>query len=220
MLYLLRRLLSYIVPLTRTVHSPITGQLEITWHHGQKVLDTPHANYSYGSLQRVLRYGLMFVAPEQASHTLLLGLGGGSVVATLRKELQYQGHITAVELDAVMIQLADAEFGIRPDAQLEIVCADAFEWVKSAPKEHFGLIIVDLFVDLYLPDGLRTATFWQALQQLLRPGGYVLANTLTDVPLEVEGEELAIYLEKQGFTVKELEVELLNRLLVLQKAQA
>lgn len=214
---LLSRLLSYVMPLTRTVQSDINGPLEVTWYQGRKVLDTRHANYSYGSLHRVMRYGLLFVAPERASHTLLLGLGGGSAVAMLRQELQYQGHITAIELDAVIIQLADTEFNIRPDAQLDIVCADAFEWVHTAPTNHFGLIIVDLFVDLALPAGLQTTTFWQALWRVLRPDGYVLVNTLTEVPLYVENEELPAYLEALGFTVKELEVELLNRLLVLQK---
>ena len=201
---LLSRLLSYVMPLTRTVQSDINGPLEVTWYQGRKVLDTRHANYSYGSLHRVMRYGLLFVAPERASHTLLLGLGGGSAVAMLRQELQYQGHITAIELDAVIIQLADTEFNIRPDAQLDIVCADAFEWVHTAPTNHFGLIIVDLFVDLALPAGLQTTTFWQALWRVLRPDGYVLVNTLTEVPLYVENEELPAYLEALGFTVKEL----------------
>jgi spermidine synthase len=214
---MLNRLLSYIFPLTRTVYSPVSGPLELTWYKGRKLLDTRHANYSYGSLQRVLRYGLLFVAPEQARHTLLLGLGGGSVVATLRQELHYQGHITAIELDSFMIQIADKEFDIRADAQLDIVCADAFAWVQTASDSYFGLIIVDLFVDLDLPAGLQTAVFWQSLQRILLPGGYVLVNVLTEVMLEVEDEELAVYLYDIGFTVKELEVEHLNRLLVLQK---
>ena len=217
MLNLLARLLSYVMPLTRTVQSVVSGPVEVTWYRGRKVLNTRHANYSYGSLQRVLRYGLLFVAPEQASHALLLGLGGGSVVATLRQELHYQGHLTAVELDPVMIKLADTEFGIRPDAQLEIVCADAFEWVHTAPANHFYLIIVDLFVDLTLPAGLQTTTFWQELRRVLHPGGYVLFNTLTEVPLYVANQELPVYLEGVGFTVKTLEVERLNQLLVLRK---
>ncbi|WP_375436770.1 spermidine synthase [uncultured Hymenobacter sp.] len=217
MLILLKRLLSYVMPFTRTVQSTISGPLEVTWYQSRKVLDTRHANYSYGSLQRILRYGLLFVAPERASHTLLLGLGGGSVVATLRQELQYQGYLTAVELDPVMIELADTEFNIRPDAQLEIVCADAFEWVHTAPAGHFGLIIVDLFVDLTLPSGLQTIRFWQELRRVLRPNGYVLFNTLTEVPLYVANEELPTYLESVGFAVKTLEVERLNQLLVLQK---
>ncbi|MBC8082209.1 MAG: fused MFS/spermidine synthase [Hymenobacter sp.] len=217
MLNLLTRLLSHVLPLTRTVPSAISGPLEVTWYKGRKVLDTRHANYSYGSLQRVLRYGLLFVEPGQAKRVLLLGLGGGSVVATLRRELRYEGHITAVELDPVIIGLADTEFGIRPDARLAIVCADAFEWVGTAPPDSFGLVIVDLFVDLDLPAGLQTAAFWQQLRRVLRPGGYVLFNTLTETPLQVAGQELPAYLAGLGFSVKDLEVERLNQLLILRK---
>ncbi|MBO0357083.1 fused MFS/spermidine synthase [Hymenobacter sp. BT186] len=217
MLTSLLRLLSYLFPITRTVQSEVSGPLEVTWRKGRKVLDTRHANYSYGSLQQVLRYGLLFVEPRQASHALLLGLGGGSVVATLRHELQYEGHITAIELDAVVIGLAATEFGVRPDAQLAIVCADAFAWIRTAPDTQFGLIIVDLFVDLHLPAGLQTAGFWQDIRRVLRPGGYVLFNTLSEVPLYVGNDELPTYLAGAGFSVQDLEVERLNQLLILRK---
>lgn len=217
MLNRLRRLLSYVLPLTRTVPSAINGPLEVSWWKGRKVLDTRNANYSYGSLQQVLRYGLMFVEPLRASRVLLLGLGGGSVVATLRQEVGYAGHLTAIELDPVVIQLADQEFDLRPDAQLDIICADAFAWLPTAPAASYDLIIIDLFIDLELPAGLRTAAFWHDVYRVLPPGGYVLFNSLTAVPLLIEGTPVADFLISLGFTVKDVEVELLNRLLVLRK---
>ena len=217
MLHYLRRYLSYLLPLTRTIHSPINGPLEVTWHRGRKVLDTRHANYSYGSLQQVLRYGLLFVAPQQAEHILVLGLGGGSVVQTLRQERRVAAPITALELDPAVIAIADTEFGIRPDANLSIVCADAFEWLRTAPSAAYGLLIIDLFIDLALPAGLQQAGFWQDVWRVLPPGGQVLFNTLTADPLVVAGEELTEHLAGMGFLVKEVEVELLNRLLVLRK---
>ncbi|SHK27215.1 spermidine synthase [Hymenobacter psychrotolerans] len=217
MLHHLRRYLSYLFPLTRIVHSPISGPLEVRWHRGRKVLDTRHANYSYGTLQQVLRYGLLFVEPEQAGHILLLGLGGGSVVQTLRQEKQLAVPITALELDPTIIALADKEFRIRPAANLHIVCADAFVWLRTAPTAEFGLIIIDLFVDLELPAGLQQAECWQHVWRALKPGGQVLFNTLTSAPLAVEEQELTEYLAQLGFAVREIEVEALNRLLVLRK---
>lgn len=216
MWFRLRRLLSYVFPFTRTVASGVSGSLEITWYKGRKVLDTRHANYSYGSLHKVLRYGLMFVAPAQAQHILLLGLGGGSAVQILRQQLQYAGHITALDLDPAVIEIAGTEFGIRADEHLAIHCADAFAWVRTGPDAAFDLIIVDLFIDLNLPEGLQTAAFWQHVRRLLAPGGYVLFNALASAPLAVEGVALAEYLATLGFTVKDLEVEQLNRLLILQ----
>ena len=217
MLDYLRRYLSYLLPLTRTIHSPISGPLEVTWHRGRKVLDTRHANYSYGSLQQVLRYGLMFLEPRQAQHILVLGLGGGSVVQTLRQEHRVTAPITALELDPTVIAVADTEFGIRPGADLTIVCADAFVWLQTAPSAAYGLIIIDLFIDLVLPAGLQQVSFWQNIWRVLPPGGQVLFNTLTADPLTVAGEEVTEYLAGLGFLVKQIEVELLNRLLVLRK---
>ncbi|QNH62824.1 spermidine synthase [Hymenobacter sediminicola] len=217
MLHYLRRYLSYLVPLTRTIHSPINGPLEVTWYRGRKVLDTRHANYSYGSLQQVLRYGLMFLEPQQAQRILVLGLGGGSVVQTLRQEHRVTAPITALELDPAVIAVADTEFGIRPDANLSIVCADAFVWIQTAPSAAYDLIIIDLFIDLELPAELQQAGFWQDIWRVLPPGGQVLFNTLTANPLTVAGEELTEHLAGLGFSVKEVEVELLNRLLILER---
>ena len=82
---LLKRLLSYLFPFTRRVPSPVSGHLEVTLYNGRKVLDSATANYSYGALQRVLRYGLQQLDLVQVRSILLLGLGGGSVIQTLRK---------------------------------------------------------------------------------------------------------------------------------------
>ena len=217
MLHRLRRLLSYVYPLTRTVHSAINGPLEITWRDGRKVLDTRHANYSYGTLQRVLRYGLMFTEVPPTAPVLLLGLGGGSVVQTLRQDQQHTGPITVIELDPTVIELADVEFGIRPDAGLDVICADAFAWLPTATDAAFELIIIDLFIDLDLPAGLCTVGFWEEVRRVLRPNGYVLFNALNNAALDVAGEELVAYLEGQGMVVKEVEVEQFNRLLILRK---
>lgn len=217
---MLRRLLSHILPLTRTVHSPVSGPLYVRLHRGRKVLDTEHANYSYGALQQVLRYGLMFVDFGPVAHVLVLGLGGGSVVRTLRHELGYAGLLTAVELDDVVIQVAAEEFGVQANASLTVVCADAFEWVRTAPAGAFGLVVVDLFVDVKLPAGLQTAAFWHDVHRLLPPGGQVLFNTLVDVPLAVENQEIAVFLTETGFAVQDVAVEEHNRLLVLRKPAA
>lgn len=191
--------------------------LEITWQEGRKVLNTAHANYSYGPLHTVMRYGLLFTEPATAGAILVLGLGGGSVVQMLRQEYRAPGPITAVELDPVVIGVAAEEFAIRPDDTLRIVCADAFAWVATAPAGGFGLVVVDLFIDLDLPAGLYQAVFWQHVWRLLRPGGHVVFNTLLSTEVWVENQEVSQYLKQLGFEVKEVEVEEFNRLLILRK---
>ena len=54
-----RRLLSYILPVNvYQKNSVISKSIEVNWNNGQLVLDSKNTNYSYGSLQRILRIGL------------------------------------------------------------------------------------------------------------------------------------------------------------------
>lgn len=220
LLELLRRGLSYVVPLTRRLPSEHSGWLEVTLHRGHKELNTDQANYSYGSLERVLRYGLLFAPTKPTDPALVLGLGGGSVIKLLRQERGLTAPITAVELDAAIIRVAATEFGVRADAQLRIICADALAWVAQAPAAAFGLVVVDLFLGLELPAGLHEAGFWRHLHRVLRPGGYVVFNLLTTTELWPDGQELPEFLDGLGFEVKDMEVETYNRLLVLRKLTA
>ena len=83
---MLKKIISYVYPITRKVQSQYSGKLELTVMNGRKVLDTLNTNYSYGSLQRVLKYSLNQINIENTKNTLVLGLGGGSVIETLRNE--------------------------------------------------------------------------------------------------------------------------------------
>lgn len=72
----MKKLLSYLFPITKKISSNINGELEITWADGKKYLNSLHANYSYGSLQKILDFGLSKVNFHQEANLLLLGLGG------------------------------------------------------------------------------------------------------------------------------------------------
>lgn len=85
----IKKMLSYIYPISKKIPSPISGTLEVTWYNGKKVLNAKNANYSYGSLQRILKFGLKKVDLSNVTDVLLLGMGGGSVIKTLRDEFKY-----------------------------------------------------------------------------------------------------------------------------------
>lgn len=103
----MKRFLSYIWPITKRIESAVNGTLEITWINGKKILDTKNANYSYGSLQRILKFGLSKTEVASTSDILLLGFGAGSVVQTLREDFNFTGKITAIEYDDIMISVAE-----------------------------------------------------------------------------------------------------------------
>ena len=185
----MKKSLSYLWPLTKTYDSQYSGKLEVTWINGRKVLDSSHANYSYGPLQEVLDRGLAEISAERSSPVLLLGLGGGSVIPLLRKKYSYYGKITAVEFDASIIEIAKTEFSIEDHQPLELICADAESYVESA-STRFGLIIIDLFLDLEVPDQFFSATFWKNISGLLKPEGKVLFNAGVNFAHEAQLEYL------------------------------
>ncbi|RSK51123.1 fused MFS/spermidine synthase [Hymenobacter rigui] len=204
----LRNWVSYALPLARRVPSHYSPGLVVRQHQGRKVLDTQYANYSYGPLHQVLRYALMHVpAGPPDAPVLVLGMGGGGIIELLRQERAHTGPITAVELDPAIVEVAATEFNIRPDNTLQIVCADAFAWLPTAPTAAYELVVVDLFLDLLLPPQLSNPGFWQHLRRVLRPGGTVVLNTLQQAPLYIDGQVATEYLAGLGLRVKELEVE-------------
>ena len=154
------RLLSFFYPITRKIKSDYNGTLEITWYNGKKQLNTKNANYSYGSLQKILKTGLEKIVLDQCKKVLLLGMGGGSVIKTLRDDFDYHHTITAIDIDPVIISIAKEEFNIIEDQKLEILCTDALKFMQQNDNE-FDLIIVDLFVDTEIPDSLYNHSFWQ-----------------------------------------------------------
>lgn len=213
----MKKALSYLYPFTRKVPSTYNGELEISLYRGRKVLDSRTANYSYGSLQRVLRFGLQQISLAGCRRILLLGLGGGSVIQTLREDFDYQYHITAVDFDPVVIELAAQEFGIVPGPRLQIVCADAFAYVHDS-HPPFDLVLVDLFVDSTIQEGVFAPAFWQNVFRLLRPGGHVLLNILqAEVPASAL-QQLQEAVQALGGTVRLFQkVEKLNLLVLAQK---
>ena len=63
---MIKRLLSYILPVKiYQKKSEFSKNLEVTWNNGYLVLDSENTNYSFGSLQRVLKRGLKYIGYER-----------------------------------------------------------------------------------------------------------------------------------------------------------
>lgn len=169
------KLLSYFYPITKKVHSDFSGTLEITWYNGKKHLDTKNANYSYGSLQRILKFGLEKINLKQVNSVLLLGLGGGSVIQTLRNDFSYSKPITAVDIDPVVIDIARNEFNLKEDSNLKIICEDALLFMQSN-KIAYDLIIIDLFIDTDVPTAFLAIPFWKQVIAASTSNGAILFN--------------------------------------------
>ncbi len=179
---MLKRILSYFIPvIIDKKNSAISKKLEGTWNNGQLVLDSKTTNYSYGSLQRILRKGLKYIGFERIrnfKNILVLGVAGGSVIKTLADEIKFTGHITGVEIDPETIKIANTYFGLDKIKNLEIVIDDAFEFVLKTPKKY-DLIIIDIFQDNTMPNFLFEGFFIDRINYLLTVNGFILFNTMT-----------------------------------------
>ncbi len=169
------RLLSYIYPITKKVESKYSGTLEITWHNGKKHLNTKNANYSYGSLQKILKFGLQKIDVSNCKNILILGLGAGSVIDTLIKDFKFKNHITALDIDPVIIEIAKTEFNLSENKNLKIICDDAVRYMNQN-KNLFDLIIVDLFIDTEVPEFFFNSSLWNNLIQSNSEKGSILFN--------------------------------------------
>lgn len=179
---MLKKILSFFVPVKiHTRNSPISKTLEVTLNNGQLVLDSKNTNYSYGSLQRILRKGLNYIGFERIrgfNNILVLGVAGGSVIKTLVEEVKFRGTITGVEIDPIVVEIANSYFSLSEIAGLKLVTKDAFEFVLRT-TEKYDLIIIDIFQDTNMPNFLFEEFFINRINFLLNVDGFILFNTMT-----------------------------------------
>ena len=178
---MLRKLLSYLIPIKiYKTKSTLSKTIEVTWANGELVLDSENTNYSYGSLQRILRKGLLHFGFEKISkmeHALVLGVAGGSVIKTLVDEIHFEGQITGVDIDSEIIKIANEYFKLDEIKNLNMVIDDAFEFVLKT-KDRYDLIIIDIFQDTTMPNFLFEKFFINRICFLLKSKGLVLFNTM------------------------------------------
>ncbi|MEC4113810.1 spermidine synthase [Myroides pelagicus] len=180
---MITKFLSYFFPITvKKYSSSISNQLDITWQKGELNLNSKNTNYSYGNLERVLRDGLKYIGERKIKNMdsiLILGLGAGSVVDTLRNHIQYENKITSIELDPIVIDLGKKYFKLNElQHKHTIIQIDAFEYALRS-KETFNLIIIDIFQDHIMPSFLFEDYFIRHIKKMLRKDGFILFNTIT-----------------------------------------
>ena len=218
---MLKKLFSYFIPINVFQQkSNISQTLEVTWINGELVLDSKNTNYSYGSLQRILRKGLKFIGFERIKtmdHILVLGVAGGSVIKTLVDEINFEGKITGVEIDNSVITIANEYFHLDQIKNLEIIIDDAFEFVLKT-KNKYDLVIIDVFQDTKMPNFLFETYFINRICYLLQPKGFILFNTmiLNEKQKQLNLDFFNAFDVSEYIVTKLHKVEELNELIVVE----
>lgn len=215
----IQKILSYLYPIRlKEIHSLVSGRVELNLVDGRMILDTDDANYSYGSLQKILHRGLQELNfPSNIQRVLVLGLGGGSIVETIRVHFKSDAFIELVEIDPAMVSLANDIFKINQYANLRIVCADATQYVKES-HAGFDLIVVDLFVNHTIPEYFTQSDFLLQVKQLLLPGGRILFNTFNPTMPTGKLDEMKLVFEGSGLKTHVLRNVLLTNSLIICEA--
>lgn len=219
---MIQKIFSYLIPIKIfKKKSTRSKMIEVTWANGELVLDSENTNYSYGSLQRILRYGLKsigFKTIQKMNHILVLGVAGGSVIKTLVDEIKYKGKITGVEIDSDIIQIANEYFNLNQIKQLEIIIDDAFEFVLKT-KNQYDLIIIDIFEDTNMPNFLFERFFSERICSILKNKGFVLFNTMIlDEGHNIRNRKYISEINSKLYSSKMLpRVEHHNELIIIEK---
>ncbi|MFV8369863.1 spermidine synthase [Flavobacterium sp. LB2R40] len=219
---MIKKIFSYLIPIKiYQTKSLLSKSIEVTWSNGELVLDSENANYSYGSLQRILRLGLKNIGYEKIvtmNHVLVLGVAGGSVIKTLIDEIRFKGKITGVEIDPEIIKVANAYFKLDEVKNLDIIIDDAFEFVLKT-KIKYDLIIIDIFQDITMPNFLFEPFFIKRICSLIESKGFILFNTmLLNEAQNLRNKKYVSEFYENQFKIKTIpRVEVHNELIVIEK---
>ncbi|MBL7900894.1 MAG: fused MFS/spermidine synthase [Bacteroidia bacterium] len=176
---LFQRWLSYLWPIAiEKKSSEWNPALEVTLYRGHYVLDSENANYSFGLLHKVMQDALLHASVKyqcRFEKVLLLGYGGGSAAQIIHTRWNPQAEITAVEIDPVVIALAQKYFYSE---RVHFVCANAAQAIGE-DTQTYDLILCDLFRDTEMPAFCTSAVFYQNLKSRLSVGGLFIQNIMS-----------------------------------------
>ncbi|MFH8465377.1 polyamine aminopropyltransferase [Streptomyces sp. NPDC017991] len=132
------------------------------------------------------RYHEALVHPAMnGPHARVLVLGGGDGLA-VREVLRHRGvrRVDVVELDAELVELARTDPALSAlnghaygDPRVRVVAADAFGWLRRAPRDAYDVVVSDL------PDPENTSStklysqeFYGLAREVLGDGGRLVVH--------------------------------------------
>lgn len=122
---------------------------------------------------------------DQPKEILIIGLGGG-ILANVYGEIYPEAHITSVEIDPVVADMAKKHFDYDDSSdKKETHVRDGRVFVKRAIKQNkkYDLILLDAFNSDYIPEHMMTKEYLEEVKQLSADNGIIMANTFSSSKL-------------------------------------
>ena len=104
----------------------------------------------------------------------IIGLGGGRTAWYHHKSVP-ELHMTAIELDPAVAQIAGQFFSVKPEDNFDIDVMDGRVWLTKHDRQ-FDIIMVDAYRGPFVPFHLLTKEFYELVSTRLKPGGVVVQN--------------------------------------------
>ncbi len=178
----LKKILSYIIdfPIEKT-KSNFSGEVVVSLSKGQYKLSTQNAIYSFGK-----NYTSFEVAFKQIDiqhikieSVLVLGFGLGSVVDLLENH-ETINQITAIDADAIIIDLAKKYLQSNLKNKVDYVCDDAERFVQTHQHKKYDLVLFDVFIEDETPMQFMQPIFLSSLKKLVNEQGILLYSKIDD----------------------------------------
>jgi spermidine synthase/MFS family permease len=147
-----------------------------TLRHSYVDLDDPsHLEFTYTAW-----FGDVITAMAPDGRPLdALHVGGAAMTMPRYLRHEHPGSTsTVLELDQLLVDLAEDELGFEPGSDIEVVVGDARLSAEQAERDAYDLVIGDAFGGVAVPWHLATREFTATLRGALRDGGVYMINVL------------------------------------------
>lgn len=164
-----------------------------TLRHAYVDLDDPaRLEFAY---TRLLGDVVDAIAPAEEPLSALHVGGGGFTLPRYIDATRPGSEHLVLELDPVVLEVAEQELGYEPTATTEVVIGDGRLGLADAPTATYDLVIGDAFGGPAVPWHLTTAEFVEEIRRTLRPDGIYAVNIIDHPPLSLARAQLATLAE-------------------------
>lgn len=124
---------------------------------------------------------LTLATRDNFGNTCILGLGGGGLIHFLQNT---NINITAVEVNKVIIEIANKYFFLKNNAYTQIVHDDGYNFVQSTPEKYQNLLI-DIHDCLSFPQNCLNLKFFNNCVNILKYDGVLGINVTNHIDREI-----------------------------------
>jgi len=159
---------SYFAPeVVKTFTSNFNDKVQLVTFSGQLRLDMGDLTQSGQVIEKIWARAFKKLLPSNFNpkKILVLGFGAGSVAKVIEKKWP-KAKITGVEIDPVVIKIAQEHFGANEIQNLKIINQDAEKFVMTT-REKFDLILVDCYQGYKIPPVFEDIGLLNKLLKLL-----------------------------------------------------